>query len=53
MIISGDPLGSEGSSPLFISLNDSNEPMVEIQTEMYFDLEILEEGAFTFEDPLH
>ncbi|WP_350587308.1 hypothetical protein [Pseudoalteromonas sp. 3-MNA-CIBAN-0064] len=46
-------LCSEGSSPLFISLNDSNEPMVEIQTEMYFDLEILEEGAFTFEDPLH
>jgi hypothetical protein len=25
---------------------------VQIKTEMYFDLDILEEGAFTFEGPL-
>jgi hypothetical protein len=42
-------LCSQGHSPLFISLNDLNEPMVQIKTEMYFDLEVLEDGAFTFE----
>jgi len=26
--------------------------MVQIKTEMYFDLEVLEDGAFTFEGPL-
>lgn len=45
-------LCSQGHSPLFISLNDSNEPMVQVKTEVYFDLEILEKGAFTFEGPL-
>lgn len=45
-------LCSERHSPLFISLNDLNEPMVQIKTEMYFDLEVLEDGAFTFEGPL-
>ncbi|WP_138625736.1 MULTISPECIES: hypothetical protein [Pseudoalteromonas] len=46
-------LCSQRHSPLFISLNDLNEPMVQVKAEMYFDLEILEGGAFIFEEPFN
>ena len=38
-------LSSNNSSPLFISLEDKNEDKVQVNAEIYFELEWLEEGA--------
>ncbi|MEZ7205335.1 hypothetical protein [Pseudoalteromonas sp. DY56-GL79] len=41
-------LCSNNNSPLFISLEDKNEDKVQVNAEIYFELELLEEGAITF-----